>query len=290
MNTPLPPTPNTSHEKNTVQHRASPSKKQEHYSLTTLTTHVLLPALLWFFVWLALATHINQEFLLPSPLVVAQCLAELMATEEFWLTLAHSFRRISMGLLGGTVLGVVLATLTFFSPMAHLLLNPIRKIIQAIPVVSFILLVLLWTKRDLVPTLIAALMVLPLLWSSTQKGLEQTDPQLLQFAQAFTFSPWKKARLVYFPSVFPYFSNGLHNALSLAWKSGVAAEVICQPPRGIGSELHFSKLYLDTPTLFAWTVVIVLTSSLMELALKKLFPPFSTSTPTSAPKNTQETL
>ena len=55
--------------------------------------------------------------------------------------------------------------------------------------------------------------------------------------------------------------------MGLAWKSGVAAELIGMPDGSIGLELYHAKLYLDTPALFAWTLVIVLGS----LACERLF-------------------
>ena len=53
-------------------------------------------------------------------------------------------------------------------------------------------------------------------------------------------------------------------ALGLCWKAGVAAEVIGIPDGSIGEHLYQAKVYLDTPDLFAWTVVIIVISLLFE--------------------------
>ena len=53
-------------------------------------------------------------------------------------------------------------------------------------------------------------------------------------------------------------------SMGLAWKSGVAAELFGLPDGSIGMELYRAKLYLDTPALFAWTLVIVLSSLICE--------------------------
>jgi NitT/TauT family transport system permease protein len=52
--------------------------------------------------------------------------------------------------------------------------------------------------------------------------------------------------------------------MGLAWKSGVAAEVLCLPGRAIGSQIYNTKFYLEVPQLFAWTVVVVTLSLMME--------------------------
>ena len=59
-------------------------------------------------------------------------------------------------------------------------------------------------------------------------------------------------------------------AMGLAWKSGVAAEVLCIPRPAIGTQIYNSKLYLDIPDLFAWTVAVVLLSLALEWLLRRL--------------------
>ena len=62
----------------------------------------------------------------------------------------------------------------------------------------------------------------------------------------------------------PYFSAACRSALGLAWKAGVAAEVICTPKYSIGLNLNNAKVYLESEELYAWTIVVVLMSVLIE--------------------------
>ena len=55
--------------------------------------------------------------------------------------------------------------------------------------------------------------------------------------------------------------------MGLAWKSGVAAEVLCLPFRSVGTEIFNTKLNLEIPDLFAWTAVVVCLSLLLEKLL-----------------------
>ena len=52
-----------------------------------------------------------------------------------------------------------------------------------------------------------------------------------------------------------------------AWKSGVAAEIIALPKQSIGYRLYESKLRIETVDLFAWTLLIVALSMLLEWLL-----------------------
>ena len=72
---------------------------------------------------------------------------------------------------------------------------------------------------------------------------------------------------MYVPSVMPHFLSACRTSLGLAWKSGIAAEVLTVPAVSIGKMLYESKLYLETTDLFAWTAVVVVCSLVIEKVL-----------------------
>ena len=117
---------------------------------------------------------------------------------------------------------------------------------------------------------IAQLMVLPVVWGNVGRGIRETDPKLLEQAGALRFSRLKTVRLVYLPSVRPYFLSAVVTSLGLAWKSGVAAEVLCRPAWAVGTQIGQARDYLETPSLFAWTLVILLLSLTLEKLLSAL--------------------
>ena len=209
----------------------------------------------------------GNELLLPYPATVGSALLTLAGTGEFWLTAGFSLARILAGMALGTVAGLLLAVVTSFCALADELLSPAIRVIRATPVASFILLVLLWVERDLVPVSIAALMVLPVVWGNVSRGIREVDPQLLELAKAYRFSQMKTLRLIYLPSLKPYLLSAVTTAMGLAWKSGVAAEVLCVPKLSIGTEIYYTKYYLEVPHLFAWTVVVVSLSFALERLL-----------------------
>lgn len=231
---------------------------------------VLVPLVFWLGVWQWAAMAVGKELLLPSPLSVWVRLAELAGTGEFWTAALLSLGRIFSGLLAGVVLGTGLAGLTSAFRWADWVISPAIRVLRAVPVASFILLVLLWVESGRVPGVISALMVLPVVWGNVSRGVAETDRQLLELARAYGFGRWKTLRLVYVPSALPYFTSGCRTAMGLAWKAGVAAEVLCLPKSAIGSQVYFSKIYLETPSLFAWTVVVVVLSFLLEWCMGAL--------------------
>jgi NitT/TauT family transport system permease protein len=213
---------------------------------------------------------VGMDLLLPSPLSVARALVRLAGTAAFWLSALGTLVRVFGGLALGCVLGAALAWLTYRSRWAEYILAPAIRVVRATPVVCFILLVYLWVARANIPGIISALMVLPVMWGNLDAGLRATDPQLLELARAYRFDRWKTARLIYLPSLRPYAVSGLMTATGLAWKSGVAAEVICPPKYAIGTEISHAKTALETPELFAWTLVIIALSLSLERLIRRL--------------------
>ena len=136
---------------------------------------------------------------------------------------------------------------------------------------SYGLALILFSSKNLA-VLISFLIVLPVLYTNLLSGIRAADPQLLEMARVFRVPALRGIRYVYLPQVLPYFRSACGSALGLCWKSGIAAEVIGMPDGSIGEQLQQAKIYLNTPDLFAWTLVIVLVSLIFEkvfLALLK---------------------
>ena len=230
----------------------------------------LLPAVFWLAVWWLLALIVGKELLIPSPPLVVRTLLELVVTGAFWRYTGLTLLRITLGLLLGIVLGILTALLTNRFAWLHALLAPAVRVVRATPVASFIILVLLWVANGRVPTVISALVVLPVIWESTAAGLRSVDKSLLEFARAYRLTRLDAWRSIVIPSMLPQLAAAVCTAIGLAWKSGVAAEVLCLPKAAVGTQVYFSKLYLDTPALFAWTLMVVALSLTVERITRRL--------------------
>lgn len=230
--------------------------------------NVGLPLLFWFLVWELTARWVGKELILPAPEAVARSLATLAGTGDFWRAAAATLLRILAGFGVGAVLGTALGAATAASRWCDRLFSPALRAVRTVPVVSFILLLYFSLPTARVPVAVAALMALPVVWRSARQGIAAADPLLLELAGAYRFGRAKTLRLVYLPAAAPALTAGWETALGLAWKSGVAAEVLCQPRWAAGTGLQSAKAYLDTAGVVAWTVMIVLMSLAVEGVLK----------------------
>ena len=226
-----------------------------------------LIALIYLLVWEAASLLVGKELLLPSPVSTLSRFAVLLTQGESWLSAGLTLLRIMAGYLIGVVLGVLLAILTARSRFAEALLSPLRAIVKASPVTSFILLALLWLSSNMVPLVISILMVVPMVWTATAEAIVQTDQRLVEMGKMFGLSRWKIVKKIFVPSVLPQFLAACTTSLGFAWKSGVAAEIIALPRQSIGYHLYQAKLRIETADLFAWTLMIVALSMLLEWLL-----------------------
>ena len=150
------------------------------------------------------------------------------------------------------------------------LFSPVLSMIRSVPVASFIILALVWIGRENIPTFISFLMVFPVVSSNIKAGFASVDRELAEVAMVYRFSRRKRAELLYKPAVLPYLITSAHVTLGLAWKAGVAAEVLASLSRSIGGNIYTSKVQLETDALFAWTITVILISILFEFLLTRL--------------------
>lgn len=225
--------------------------------------------------WQLAAVIIGEEILLVSPIKVISRLSQLVFEAEFWGAVLFSFKRITLGFIIAVASGIVLAVLAYRYRIIEILLWPYMAVIKAVPVASFIILCLIWLTSESLPIFISFLIVLPVIYTNMLSGFKNTEKEMLQMAEIFRLSFGKKLVYIYLPKLKPYFISALSISLGLAWKSGVAAEIIGIPDGSMGEMLYQAKLYLATADLFSWTVTIVVISILFEkvilLAVNKIF-------------------
>ena len=225
--------------------------------------------LVYLLLWMLAARMVDSPLLLPSPQSVLRRLLTLLPRRAFWLTLGGTLLRTLLAYLLGVALAVLLAALCCRFRAADLLLSPLLSAVRATPVTSFIVLALVWLSSARVPVLTGLLMTLPVVYAALTQAVRAVDPRLLEMARVYGFGPLGTLRHVIVPSVLPAFIESCLAAIGLCWKAVVAAEVIGVPKLAVGSRLYEAKIYLETDSLLAWTLTLVLLSVLLEALLRR---------------------
>jgi len=228
----------------------------------------------WIAVWQIAHLAVGRDFLLTSPGRTLERMLRFLGEEAFWRALSATGLRVVGGFFTAMATGMMLAFCSARLPGVKTLLAPLLGTVRATPVVSFILLALMWMTTNALPSFIAFLMVLPLSYANILSGLENLDRQLLEMARLFRFPRWRVLRFIYIPSLMPYITAACSSGLGFAWKSVIAAEVIAHPVLSVGRQIHRARIYFEVVDLFAWTVSVIVISVILEkstlLALRAL--------------------
>lgn len=234
-----------------------------------------LIALFWVAVWQAAAMAVQSELLFPAPAAVLKRLITLLPLPSFWQATGSTLVRVLWGCMAGSLIGGSAAIAAYCLPVLREVLSPAFTVIRATPVASFILVAIVWMGAEHVPSFTAFLMVLPVVWGAVLSSLDGMDHQLCEVASLYSFSPLRLLKCLYLPAALPGFLSGCVTAMGLGWKAGVAAEVLCSVRASIGRYLHEAQIYLETEDLFAWTLVVILLSLLLEAVLRGLLAHFA---------------
>ena len=224
--------------------------------------------------WFIIARIIHAELILPTPAKVFSSALNLLKSPAFWRAFAHTFLRVIVSFVITVVLGTVIGLACGFSSFTRDFFELPLSIIRATPVVAFILIALFWFKSGTVPVFVCVLMTLPIMTTAVSNGFTKSDEKLLSMAKVFNFSRGQIFRYIQLPSLVPFFLNGMVSTFGLSWKVVAAGEVLSLPKYAAGTMLQKAQVHLETSTVMAVAILLVLVSFIIErvfmFAVKKI--------------------
>lgn len=226
--------------------------------------------LLLLLVWELLARIIKIDFAIPTVYSTLLRFSKIIITADFWKSVAYSIGRILLGFILGVVLAAVITPLTVLSKFAYTLISLIMTVIRSTPVASFILVVWVLIGSAKAPVIIALLIVLPIIWQNLYDGYASIDNKLLEVASVFKFSKKKTLKYIISPALSKYFFPAVLTSIGMAWKSGIAAEIIAYTKNSIGKEIFDAKSFFEGDSMFAWTLTVIILSLIFEIFIKSL--------------------
>ena len=245
--------------------------KLKNKRLKNLLIMILIIAI-WFALWYVAALLVNQSLFLPSPQDTFISLWQLIGTSVFWLSVAYTFYRVMLGLVFSFVAGIILAFIAAHFSALERFLRPAVAAIKSVPVMSIIILALVWFSSNFVPVFSCILLCFPIFYANTLSGIKSVDKNLLELAAVYRIRRRRIISDITLPSVMPHVYSAISVCLGFSWKSVVAAEVLSFHKYSVGYRLFATKQNLKTIEMFAWTVAIVIISLVVEKGLKRILP------------------
>lgn len=220
--------------------------------------------------WQGIAVTVNLPELIPPLPRLFQSLVELCSTATFYQAVAATIGRGIVGLLLSTLCAGLTALLLAHSHWMEQLFRPWLTLLRSVPVISFILLALIFLDPERLPLLIAFLTIYPLLTENLTKGLKSLRPDLSRMTQQFQVSPYNRLTQLYYPQLHPFLFSGLISAAGFGWRAIIMGEALAQCASGIGSAMKQAQNFLDVPALLAWTGIAITVSFLTDKGLRRI--------------------
>lgn len=221
-------------------------------------------------VWEGIAWQVGEPEWMPPLRVLACALGELAMEGTFYASVGVTCLRACLGLGLSCVASLLTAGVLHRSEAGQMFLAPWLALMRSVPVISFILLALIFLDTELIPLLIAFLTMYPLLTENLLKGFAQLRPERAQLATQFHLSTWNRLTQILYPQLRPFLFSGLASAMGFGWRAIIMGEVLAQCTQGIGSGMKMAQVFIDVPGVMAWTLVAILLGWVSDKGIARL--------------------
>lgn len=243
-------------------------KKDRDYAPNRSCTYTVLIRLLTIvsslFIWGLLAWLIDKPLLFAGPIETFFAFCTLLATQAFWVAIGISFAQILGGFFSAFLLSLCLAFLSLESRIVKEFLRPAMNFLKSVPVVCIIVILLLWMESAQTVPVVVGLMVLPSYYFSILTAQDEKNNQRTEALRLMGVSAPRRFLTEGWSSLLPYLKATSSSVVGMAWKAGVAAQLIGLALGTLGERVYQAKVLIEAPTLFALSAVIVLCAFLSE--------------------------
>lgn len=210
-------------------------------------------------------------FIVPAPSEIWNELVEQRA--NVWNAALASGLNALIGLIGGTVAGVLAAMLASRWRLLSEVSVPFAAVLNALPIIALapILNNMFETTSSIPRRIVAGIIVFFPVFINTLRGLREVEPVHRELMHSYAASSWTFARKVRLPGALPFVFTGLRQASSLAVIAAVVAEYFGGLQNGLGSRITSAAAFTAYPRAWAFVVgacllglVFYLTTLLLE--------------------------
>ena len=231
---------------------------------------VAISCIILLFLWQIIALKINNDIYLPTLGQVFISIKEIILEERFILdvfsTISRCILSFAIALVTAFILGIISYSFNIFKNF----LTPITSLARSIPNMVLIVLTLIWFNKESAPYIVVFIMVFPVLYDAVLGSMKNIDKGILEMSNLYKISKKDKIFKIYLPAIKFSLLSILSSTISLGFKIVIAGEVYGQPVYGIGAMIQSEKVNFNTTAIFAWIIIIVIISSLLNLIEKIL--------------------
>ena len=229
---------------------------------------VALSCVILLFLWEIIALKIDNDIYLPTLGQVFISIKEIISDERFIINIFSTITRCILSFILTLITAFMFSIISNSFNLFKNFLIPIISLARSIPNMVLIVLTLMWFNKESAPYIVVFIMVFPVLYDAILSSIKNIDKSILEMASLYKISKKDKILKIYLPSIKFSLISILSSTISLGFKIVIAGEVYGQPLYGIGAMIQSEKVNFNTRAIFAWIIIIVIISSLLNIVEK----------------------
>ncbi len=209
-----------------------------------------------FLIWHIASSYIVSSVLFPQPAKVLAKAVELALDGTLGEHAGVSLRRIVLGFLGGSMIGIPLGLAIGSFGLVRRLLEPYTEFLRFIPATALITLAVIWfgigegSKIFLIIYTTVFIVII-----NTAAGVAAVAPNKIRAARSLGASRAQVFWHVALPATMPYILTGMRLAMGNSFVTIVAAELVAANA-GLGKMIWDARLYMLVDQIFVALLVL----------------------------------
>ncbi len=217
-----------------------------------------------FGLWELLSGRLFNQFWFSKPSLIIGRIVEMAKSGDLWyhvsITLQESVTGLVIGMVAGTLLGVLIA----YSGRFERWIYPYIMAIYSLPRVSLAPLFIVWFGIGMTAKVIMVVaMVIFVAFYNAYEGIRNIDRDLLDMMRTYKAGRMHMLRWVVLPSITVWILTSLRLNIGMALIGSVIAELV-GANRGLGYYITYSSGMLDTTGIFTGLVLIMIIAVAFE--------------------------
>lgn len=211
-------------------------KRKKH--LVTFAQISLL--ILFFLLWEVLARYkVIDSFLVSQPSKIYKTLIAFYNDGTLFTHIGVTLYETIVGFIVGTILGIAIAIVLWWSEFIFKVLDPYLVILNALPKIALGPIIIFWVGNGTTAIIIIALMIsLVVTIVSVLSGFQEIDSDKIKLLRTFDASKFQILRYVVIPASFPNMISALKINIGLSWVGVIVGEFIAGK-EGLGFLITF---------------------------------------------------
>lgn len=231
---------------------------------------LLISPLLFVAVWEIISRIIGNSLIFPGIPSIFESLIDIIKGKYFLLIVFHTLKRTVVSVGISLIIGTLCSILSYRYKFFYILFFPFFSFLKSIPTIAVIILVLIWSNVEVVPIITGIMILLPLIYENILGGIDSIDRDLLKMADIYIVTKIDILKGIYIPGIYYFSSSGIPALIALTLKVVIAGEVLSQGSLSIGGEIFMGKIYLESSSIFAWIIIVILINFFLDISLKKI--------------------